>query len=376
MSKTTWPTIQFSEDETVASRLIANGVHIFNGNDFSKGVVDRLQVPGLQTYQLSFSPPSHIAAYVPEIKGAPACVKVFSMSQLSHSAPVGRRSFYKSTSAQLFWNRGSTGVLIVAQSDVDKSNQSYYGESRLHYVTSDGSYEGAVPLKDGPIHDVQWSPSGKEFVVVHGFMPSRSTLFDVNCKPFFEFGTGPYNTVRWSLHCQFICLAGFGNLPGDMAFWDRGSLKALGLAKAPCSVTCAWSADGRYLMTATTAPRLQVDNGIRIFKYNGALQFQRSFDKLYQAEWQPATLGAFEERPASPQRENKESPNKPAVISTSNAKKPTSYRPPHAIGADAFKSQLFGEESKAKGGSAAEMSKSALKNKKRREKQKELKGDT
>lgn len=35
----------------------------------------------------------------------------------------------------------------------------------------------------------------------------------------------------------------------------------LGATKAELSVTSEWSSDGRYFMTATTAPRLQVDNG-------------------------------------------------------------------------------------------------------------------
>ncbi len=65
---------------------------------------------------------------------------------MSQAQPVARRSFFKSNTAQLTWNKGSTGVLVLATSDVDKTNQSYYGESRLHFLTSDGQHEGAVPL--------------------------------------------------------------------------------------------------------------------------------------------------------------------------------------------------------------------------------------
>jgi len=54
--------------------------------------------------------------------------------------------------------------------------------------------------------------------------------------------------------------------------------------KAECSVTSEWSPDGRHFMTATTAPRLQIDNGIKIFDHNGSLQFKKMFEKLYQAD--------------------------------------------------------------------------------------------
>ena len=71
-------------------------------------------------------------------------------------------------------------------------------------------------------------------------MPSFATLFDKKCKPVFDFGTGPRNIARWSpqgdcilpllpispptpprsssFTCcpSVLCLAGFGNLPGDV----------------------------------------------------------------------------------------------------------------------------------------------------------------
>ncbi|KAH7445651.1 hypothetical protein KP509_01G018900 [Ceratopteris richardii] len=293
---------------------------------------------------------------------------------MSQGDEVARRSFYKSSSAQLLWNIGSTGLLVLAQSDVDKSNQSYYGEARLHYLRSDGSYEGLVPLsKDGPVHDVQWSPTGREFLAVYGFMPSRATLYDDRCRVIHNFKSGPYNTIRWNPHGRFFCLAGFGTLPGDMAFWDRTDLSCLGSTRAECTVTCEWSSDGRYILAATTAPRLRVDNGIKIFKYNGSLYYEKKYDKLFQAEWRPAAVGFYEDRPASPQvsgEKNKEKGGKTELLTEKSAAaaKTTAYMAPHAKAAAAVRAQLLGEET-----SSSAVSKSALKNKKRREKQKEKK---
>ncbi|XP_027193431.2 uncharacterized protein, partial [Cicer arietinum] len=195
------------------------------------------------------------------LQGVPASVQIFACGA-SQSQPVARRSFFRCSTTQLKWNHGSTGLLVVVQSDVDKTNQSYYGESKLYYLTTDGVHEGLVPLrKDGPVHDAQWSHSGLEFAVVYGFMPAKATLFDKKCNPLLELGAGPYNTIRWNPKGKFLCLAGFGNLPGDMVFWDYVDKKQLGTTKAEWSVTSEWSPDGCYFMTATTAPRLQVDNG-------------------------------------------------------------------------------------------------------------------
>jgi uncharacterized protein with WD repeat len=98
-----------------------------------------------------------------------------------------------------------------------------------------------VPLdKEGPVHEAAWSPSNEEFIVVYGFMPAKATIFSASkCEPKYQLGAGPHNTVRWNPFGRFICLAGFGNLPGDMKFFDRkadGKYKLVGETRAACSV--------------------------------------------------------------------------------------------------------------------------------------------
>lgn len=123
------------------------------------------------------------------------------------------------------WNKPGTAALVLAHSDTDATNQSYYGEQKLIYLPADAAKaENActVPLpKEGPVHDVQWSPAGDYFIAVAGFMPAKVTLFDANCKPVYDLGSGPYNIVRWNPFGRFFCIAGFGNLPGDIVFWDK-----------------------------------------------------------------------------------------------------------------------------------------------------------
>ncbi|KAM1181148.1 hypothetical protein ACFX1X_020431 [Malus domestica] len=380
MTKATWPSIKFSSDEAVACRLATNEIQFFDVGDFSKAFINRLRVPGVAALELSKAPGSHVAAFVPESKGIPASIQIFACGKDPQSQPVARRSFFRCSTVQLNWNNGSTGLLVLVQSDVDKTNQSYYGESKLNYLTTDGSHEGLVPLrKEGPVHDVQWSHSGSEFAVVYGFMPAKATVFDKKCNPLLELGTGPYNTIRWNPKGKFLCLAGFGNLPGDMAFWDYIEKKQLGTTRAELSVTSEWSPDGRYFMTATTAPRLQVDNGIKIFHYNGSLFFKKMFDKLYQADWKPESPDRFGDIAelvksieslkvveTKPQGERSKNSQTSVKASTSNppAQKPAAYRPPHAKAAAAVQAQLFGESP------TETLSKNALRNKKKREKKK------
>ncbi|CAA2990787.1 eukaryotic translation initiation factor 2A isoform X2 [Olea europaea var. sylvestris] len=383
MTKATWPVIRFSSDEAVACRLATNEIQFFDPVHFSRGIVNRLRVPSIAAFELSRNVGSYVASFVPESKGMPANVQIFARGKELQSQPVARRSFFRCSSVQLNWNCDSTGLLVVVQSDVDKTNQSYYGETKLNYLTTDGTHEGLVPLrKEGPVHDVQWSYAGKEFAVVYGFMPAMVTIFDKKCNPLLELGTGPYNTIRWNPKGKFICVAGFGNLPGDMAFWDYMEKQKLGTTKAELSVTSEWSPDGRYFMTATTAPRLQVDNGIKIFHHNGSLYYKRMFDKLFQADWKPESPDKFgdiaelvksvdllkveETKTQAPGSKSVQASTK-ATPANPPSQKPAAYRPPHAKAAAAVQAELFG------GSPSGEVSKNALKNKKKREKQREKK---
>lgn len=76
----------------------------------------------------------------------PASVQIYSCNKDLQTQPIARRSFFRCSSVQFHWNKDSFGVLFVAQSDVDKTNQSYYGETKLNYLTTDGSHEGLVSL--------------------------------------------------------------------------------------------------------------------------------------------------------------------------------------------------------------------------------------
>ncbi|XP_059670472.1 eukaryotic translation initiation factor 2A-like isoform X1 [Cornus florida] len=296
MIKTTWSSMRFSSDEALACCLARNEIQFFDPEDFSKGIIYRLRIQGVAAVELSKTPGSHVAAFVSESREVPASVQIFACGKDSQKQPLAQRIFFCGSTVQMSWNYGSTGLLAVVQSDVDKTNHSYYGESKLNYFTTDGTHEGLVPLrKEGPLHDVQWSYSGSEFAVVYGFTPAKATVFDKKCNPLLELGTGPYNTIRWNPKGRFLCLVGFGNLPGDMAFWDYMEKKQLRTTKAECSVTSEWSPDGCYFMTATTAPRLQVYNAIKIFHHNGSLYFKKKFDKLYQAEWKPESPDKFGE---------------------------------------------------------------------------------
>lgn len=109
----------------------------------------------------------------------------------SFNQAVSNKTFYKADQVQMYWNDLGTNLLVLTQTDVDKTGKSYYGgnmdhhyskredvvrnwtfchiETNLYYLAVAGNFDCRVPLdKDGPVHDVTWGPDSKEFVVVYG----------------------------------------------------------------------------------------------------------------------------------------------------------------------------------------------------------------
>ena len=354
-SRDAWPSVQWSSDEALACRCVNNEVHFFDGTDFGKGIIKKLRLPSVEAAALSPADAQNtlVACYVPEVKGAPASVTLFETAQLTPKgdapAPIARKSFFKCSSCSFMWNAKGTAVIVQTASEVDTANKSYYGASNLHFLTADGSYEGAVPLsKEGPVHDVQWSPAGDEFLVTYGFMPAKSTLFSASCEVLQQLGAGPHNIVRFNPFGSYFAICGFGNLPGDVEIYERKARNwaKLNSVRVSNAVDLEWSPDGLAFLTSTVSPRLRVDNGFKVFNAAGQQLSHVEFPVLYAASWQPAPRGKYERRvlPKDLAMAAKE-----AVAAVPAQKKVEAFKPRHLRGLGSGNFSLAADDDDLKG---------------------------
>lgn len=188
--------------------------------------------------------------------------------------------------------------------------------------------------KDGPIHDVTWSPNSKEFGVVYGYMPAKTTIFDTRAKASHSFALGPRNTIIFSPHGRFVLVAGFGNLAGQMDIYDmEKNYQKICTIEASNASVCEWSPDGKHILTATTSPRLRVDNGVRIWHVGGGLMYNEDLQELYHVAWRPQSLTMHPpENPLHPVP----TPHASALAYLGTVRTPSkpagAYRPPGARG--------------------------------------------
>lgn len=133
-----------------------------------------------------------------------------------------------------------------------------------------------------------WSPNSKEFGVVYGYMPAKVTIFNTKANAIHNFALAPRNTILFSPHGRFVLVAGFGNLAGQMDIYDmEKNYSKICTIEASNASVCEWSPDGKHILTATTSPRLRVDNGVRIWHVGGGLMYNEELQELYHVTWRP-----------------------------------------------------------------------------------------
>ncbi|KAH8724555.1 eukaryotic translation initiation factor eIF2A-domain-containing protein [Phaeosphaeriaceae sp. PMI808] len=331
-NQTGW-NLQYTSDEKFCARTVTNEVQFYQSHDL-RTVWNKLRVEGVTDYALSPGKNHSVAVFVPERKGMPAAVKVFQVPQFASA--VSQKTFYKGDKVQLKWNDLGTSLIVLAQTEVDKTNKSYYGETNMYILSANGSFDSRITLdKEGPIHDVAWSPNSKEFGVVYGYMPNaKTTIFNARAVPQHSFDLSPRNTIIFSPHGRYVLVAGFGNLTGDVDIYDleKNYAKVCNFKASNCTY-CEWSPDGRHILSATTSPRLRVDNGIRIFHVTGELMYNEEMTEMYHVTWRPQPTATHPlESPLNPAP----TPHPSALTFLSTQKTPSkpagAYRPPGARG--------------------------------------------
>lgn len=256
---------------------------------------------GARNGGVSVSPgqsPPFVAFYVPGTKGAPSMCRLFRYPNLEANQPVASKSFFQADKVEMMWNQKGTGLLLLTSTDVDSTGVSYYGKTALHFMTTKGDSFAVQLNTEGPIHAVAWSPRSTEFCVVYGFMPSKATLFNLKCDSIFEFTPGHRNSIYYNDFGNLLVFGGFGNLPGYVEIWDLNQKKQICEHKAPDTTMLEWSPTGDVFMTATTAPRLRMSNGFKIWHHTGALLHETHWaekQELLEIIWQKYATGTLKE---------------------------------------------------------------------------------
>ncbi|KAJ3655179.1 hypothetical protein Zmor_014316 [Zophobas morio] len=364
---------QWSSDEKLFSRIVNTDVVFYENLNFDK-IVARINCYKIAAYSLSPNVGTYFTlCYVPGQSGQPSFGKLFKYPSFDSQQSIASKSFFQADKVEFYWNLKGNNVLLLTSTEVDKTGGSYYGKQGLHFMSLNGQTAMVTMSKEGPIYSVAWSPKNHEFCVIYGFVPARATVFNLKCEPVFEFGTGSRNSIYYNPQGNLVLLGGFGNLRGHVEIWDTTNRKLIGSCEAADSTLLEWAPDGIHFLTATTAPRLRIGNGYKIWHYSGALLHEKQMDaqeELYEVCWKNYPRHTFKEPAISSEKIE-------GIASSQPVASKQAYRPPSARNRPAIRFSLDDDEEQAHKPGSDSQSKASIKQKKKRDakKAKKLEGE-
>ncbi|XP_017775455.1 PREDICTED: eukaryotic translation initiation factor 2A [Nicrophorus vespilloides] len=363
---------KWSEDEKLFSKIVNNDVVFYEDCNFER-IVHRLKCCKVTSYSISPAVGSYyILSHTLGTSGQPSFARLFKYPDFDMQQAVASKSFFQADKVEYFWHYKGQHALVLTVTDLDKTGQSYYGNQSLHFIGVNGQTNLVSLSKEGPIYAVLWSPKAFEFCVVYGLMPARVTVFNLKCESAFEIGAGHKNTIHYNPQGNILMVGAFGNLRGNIDLWDMNTRKVIGTCEANDTTLVEWSPDGMHFLTATTAPRLRIENGYKIWHYSGALVYEKRVPnntELYSVMWQKYSKNIYKEPVISSV--------KVQGIASSEVKASTqAYRPPSARNKPGVTFKLHDDDDPIPAFKKEPVvSKAALKLRKKREAKKARKND-
>lgn len=307
--------LQWTADENLCARLTTEGkILLHDGADLAVQPLMELSVSNVAGFEFAPLNPSQegfharLALFVADQRDdlqrvtGPAEVSILEITANQHGlqeSTSAKMSVPCGQVADLLWN--STGNCLIAhcQTEVDETGQSYYGGSRLAFMSQGGEVKKDITDEEcqgGCVQAVAWSPTRDEFILISGFQPAKSALFswDNRTKKLAAkkvlLDKAHRNTIRFNSFGSLVCLAGFGNLAGGVDFFGReeGDYAHVSSCTANCTVSAEWAPDGRHFLTAVLAPRMRVDNGLSLWHaLSGSRVCTTPFEELFDVQLSP-----------------------------------------------------------------------------------------
>lgn len=141
-----------------------------------------------------------------------------------------------------------------------------------------------------------------------------------------------------------LAQCGFGAITsGKIRIWNLGAQKEICNIEVPNTQYFEFSADGQHFYTATTAPRMRIENCYRLWRYTGEQLFEHAPYKnkgpkfeLWEVKWQPSAEESARSFTITEEDKSKtgikitvEDKNGTVEVAAGAVKKAGAYVPPH-----------------------------------------------
>ncbi|KAK9836110.1 hypothetical protein WJX81_002073 [Elliptochloris bilobata] len=291
-----WPVFQWAGGcgDRYFARLGRGAISVYETPEM--GLLDKrsLKLEGVQDFAWSPAAPL-LCAYQAEGAGGNLPARV-SLIRIPDRTELRQKNLFSVSDVRLFWH--PQGDYLAVQVDrFTKTRKSTYTSFELFSVK-----ERDIPMevlelanKGDKILDLQWEPHGSRFAVLHGEGPrpnfSLYAMKDMrtSAKGVQLVGTQTgkqANCIFWSPQGKFLVLGGLKSMTGQLEFFSADEFEVLNAAEHFMCTDVEWDPTGRYVATAVNHMH-QMENGFKVWLFNGQLLYQQARERFYQFLWRP-----------------------------------------------------------------------------------------
>ena len=160
--------------------------------------------------------------------------------------------------------------------------------------------------QDANVVQFQWEPVGTRFAYIYGDSAQRGnidmyTMGEVGKKgqpakmeKLYTVENRQANRLFWSPMGNFLVIAGLDNINGQLEFWDADNESTMSTQEHFMCNLITWDPSGRVCCTAVCQPmfgtmsmRYQLENGFKLWTFQGAPMYDTQKQNFYSFEWRP-----------------------------------------------------------------------------------------
>jgi translation initiation factor 3 subunit B len=304
-----WPVFKWSADEKYFARIVEDNIHVFETTTMSlvqpnPKVNSTLYIPGVSGFE--WSPSENLLAYwVPESGDKPARVVLLRVVKKEDAGEdecpvdflqITQKNFFLVADIKAHWHEQGDflGVKVdrFAKKGKDKAKVTSFDLFRVR------SKQVAVEMIEIPSDVVAfaWEPRGTRFGVIYKGKTGNSVTF-------YQMGNPKSGTVKkletledrqcdhlfWSPKGNHVVLAGLSSqaTSGPLEFYDVQNRETMGQTEHYLCTDLNWDPSGRYIGTSVSSYRYQMENGFKVWTFQGKLLHSVSKEKFWQFLWRP-----------------------------------------------------------------------------------------
>eukprot|EP00616_Rhizochromulina_sp_CCMP1243_P008729 CAMPEP_0118962468 /NCGR_PEP_ID=MMETSP1173-20130426/799_1 /TAXON_ID=1034831 /ORGANISM="Rhizochromulina marina cf, Strain CCMP1243" /LENGTH=706 /DNA_ID=CAMNT_0006910737 /DNA_START=45 /DNA_END=2165 /DNA_ORIENTATION=- len=265
-------------------------------------LLDRKSLRANSVMDFDWSPKDNtIAFWAAEEGNTPARV---SLVAIPSRKELRQKNLFNVVDCRLNWQRNGNFLSAIV-TRTTKSGKTQFNNLEIFRIRED-----AVPVEmiEVPklVQSVSWEPEGTRFTMVCHDNPKPSVMIydTVDAKSgrqeltlLKELVQRPVTDVFWSptgTHFVMAALSDGGDSSGALEFYDADALPEKGtLSDHYRSNFLQWDPSGRMIATAVLQPltgmvyKFQMDNGFKLWTFQGEMFYEKSREKFYQFMWRP-----------------------------------------------------------------------------------------